>query len=71
MPTKITGEPDFKIDNLDIYTRVRKAKKKGKNRIWVHIRQCGQKKFRISQNLNYGRGIDICFEEATEVKSKG
>jgi Tfp pilus assembly PilM family ATPase len=39
MPSKISGTPIATFNGLKIYAKLQKAKKKGKDRIWINIRQ--------------------------------
>ncbi len=61
--TKITAPVIAKFKGLTIYGKLRKAKKEGKNRISIHIRQADPKRFRICRSLAYARAVDLQFEE--------
>lgn len=62
MGAKISGELIGTFNGLRIYGRLRKAKRKGKDRLWIHIRQDNPKEWRIGATLSYANSIDIRFE---------
>ncbi len=62
MGAKISGELLGTFNGLRIYGRLSKAKKKGKDRLWIHIRQGDEKEWRIGATLSYENSIDIRFE---------
>lgn len=51
------------FEGLVIYGELKVAKKIGKDRILIQIRQTDPKQYHIAQCLSYGRGIDIVFED--------
>jgi hypothetical protein len=57
--TQVFGEFGLKI-TVDH----RLAKRGGKNRFWLHVRQDDAKKWRTAKTLSYERSVDILFEEA-------
>jgi hypothetical protein len=59
---KISGELIGTFNGLRIYGKLSKAKKKGKDRLWLHVRQADGKKWRIAATLSYANSIDIRFE---------
>jgi hypothetical protein len=61
--TKITAPVIAKFNGLTIYGKLRKAKRDGKNRISIHIRQADPKRFRVCRSLAYARAVDLQFEE--------
>ena len=63
MPTKITGTPIATFKDLKIYATFQKPKKKGKERIWLSIRQNDPKEWRIAATLSYVNSIDVRFEK--------
>lgn len=64
MPSKISGTPIATFNGLKIYAKLQKAKKKGKDRIWINIRQDDPKQQRIAPTLSYVNAIDVCFSRA-------
>ncbi len=64
MGAKISGELIGTFNGLRIYGRLSKAKKKGKDRLWIHIRQDNPKEWRIAATLSYENSIDIRCESA-------
>lgn len=65
MGAKISGELIGTFNGLRIYGRLRKAKRKGKDRVWIHIRQNDPKEWRIGATLSYANSIDIRFESGS------
>ncbi len=64
MGAKISGELIGTFNGLRIYGRLSRAKKKGKDRLWIHIRQDDPKEWRIAATLSYENSIDIRLESA-------
>ncbi len=62
MGKKISGELIGEFAGLRIYGLLNKAKKRGKDRLWIHIRQDDPKAWRIAASLSYANSIDIRFE---------
>ncbi len=48
---------------LPIYGKLKPAKRDGKNRVRIQIRQTPEKPFRVNTCLSYARAVDILFEE--------
>lgn len=63
MPSKISGKPNYESNGLRIYFKSHPAKRNGKDRLWVHIRQEKPKKWRIAATLSYVNSIDVRFEK--------
>ncbi len=63
MGKKISGELIGEFGGLRIYGRISKAKRKGKDRLWIHIRQDDPKVWRIAATLSYANSLDIRFEK--------
>ena len=64
---KVTGRILGTFEGLTISVHPRKAKRAGRNRVWIQIRQDEKpKKWRVSASLSYARSADIQFEEAPE-----
>ena len=62
--TKITGKSIWSKQGFNIYLKSKKSKTgKGKDRVWIHIRQTKPKKYRVAANLSYTQGVDIVFEK--------
>ncbi len=62
MGKKISGELIGEFNGLRIYGRISKAKRRGKDRLWIHIRQDDLKAWRIAATLSYTNSLDIRFE---------
>lgn len=60
---KVSGKPIASVNGLDIYIRSQPAKRKGKDRLWIQVRQKEPKKWRIAASLCYVNGFDIRFEK--------
>ncbi len=71
MGQKISGELIGEFGGLRIYGRVSRAKKRGKDRLWIHIRQDDPKAWRIAATLSYANSIDIRFENDRATPSEG
>ncbi len=63
MLSKMTGVQIAKFDTLIINADLQRPKRKGKNRIWLQIKQDEPKKWQVVATLSYKHGIDIQFEE--------
>ena len=62
---KVTGLIVHEYQGLTISISPRKAKKSGRDRVWVQIRQKGPvKRWRVSASLSYARSADIQFEDS-------
>ena len=59
---KPKGKPIKKIEGLEIYVELKKAKTKGKDRLWVSVRQDNPKKWRVASSLCYVNSFDVRFE---------
>ncbi len=60
---KIKAKFLVEFHGLQVYGSFRPAKKQGKNRVWLQIRQSLPKRYRMAESLNYMRAADIQFEE--------
>jgi hypothetical protein len=60
---KVTGEIIGKFNGLTVYGTLKKAKRLGKNRIWIQIRQSEPKNLRVAVSLAWTRACDVQFEE--------
>jgi hypothetical protein len=60
---KIKGSKLAEFCGLTIYGTLKKAKKNGRNRVWIQIRQDANKPLRVSTSLSYARAIDVQFVE--------
>jgi hypothetical protein len=69
--SKVGGRILAEIDGLTISVNVQKARRSGKNRMWIHIRQNSKpKRWRVSTCLSYARSLDVQFVEAPEDAAK-
>lgn len=60
---KIEGAILAKFHGLTIYGSLKTAKREGKNRIWIQVRQSEPKRLRVAESLAYARSVDLQFEE--------
>ncbi len=65
---KIKGQLLAEFHGLQVYGSFRAAKKDGKNRVWLQVRQSSPKRYRVAESLSYMRSADIQFEETTKIK---
>lgn len=65
---KMKGQVIAQFNGFTIYGDLKKAKRTGKDRVWICIRQDDRGKYRVSESLSYARSVDIQFE-ATEIPS--
>jgi hypothetical protein len=63
---KVTGQPLCNFHGLQISGFLKKAKRTGKDQIWIQIRQDSPKKFRVRESLSYARSVDIEFVDDPE-----
>jgi hypothetical protein len=61
---KVTATLIGSFNGIDIYGKFQPAKRTGKNRIWIQVRQPEPKDYRVSESLSYAKGVDILFETA-------
>jgi hypothetical protein len=57
----MSGQKLAEFHGLTIYGKLKKAKREGKDRIWIQIRQEAHKPFRVYETLSYARSVDIQF----------
>jgi hypothetical protein len=61
---RVSGPPIRNVQGLEIYVTNQPSKTgKGRDRLWIHIRQRKSKKWRISASLCYVNGFDVRFEK--------
>jgi hypothetical protein len=60
---KVGGKKLAEFNNLVIYGSFKRAKRDGKDRVWIQIRQGATKPLRVSTCLAYARSVDIQFVE--------
>jgi len=61
---KPSGLPVYKVQGLEIYvTKAPSKTKKGKDRIWISVRQPAPKKWRLAASLCYVNAFDVRFEK--------
>jgi hypothetical protein len=58
---KISGREIGEFCGLRIYGKLRKAKRRGKDRVWIQIRQDEPKPLHVAECLSYARSVDILF----------
>jgi hypothetical protein len=64
MGSKISGELIGEFNGLRIYGRVKKATRRGQDRLWLRIRQGAEKNWRIAATLSYTNSMDVRFESS-------
>ncbi len=70
MGKKISGELIGEFNGLRIYGRLSTAKRRGKDRLWIHIRQDDPKAWRIAATLSYANSLDVRFENDIQTSDK-
>ena len=72
--TKIKGERVAEVNGIEITVLREPAKtSRGKNRLWIQIRQQKPPRYRVYQSLAYAKAVDLYFEEidsSTALKAK-
>lgn len=64
MAKKIPGKPVYTYQGIEIYVNPQPAKtKKGKDRVWIHIRQDDAKAWQQDEELVYVNSADIRFKK--------
>jgi hypothetical protein len=58
---KINGSTLAEFCGLTIYGILKKAKRHGRDRVWIQIRQEAHKPLRVSECLSYARAVDVQF----------
>ena len=67
--SKIEAEILAEFQGLTIYGKIQPAKRTGRDRVWIQIRQNDDVKvYRVAESLSYARCADIQFEAHTPVK---
>jgi len=65
---KVEAEVIGEFHCLTIYGRLQLAKRGGKDRLWIQIRQSDSKTYRVAESLCYARSADIQFEADSPAK---
>jgi hypothetical protein len=63
---KVKGRTLCEFEGLVISGLMQKAKRTGKDRIWIQIRQNSPKGYRVNTSLSYARAVDVQFIEDSE-----
>jgi hypothetical protein len=61
---KIKGQLIGEFEGIKIYAVLNRAKRNGRDRILLSIRQDQPTKYRVSESLSYMRSLDIQFESS-------
>lgn len=61
MASKIRGKPVFVGHGFKIFVGAPSNPKRGKERIWISIRQDDPKEWRVYETLSYAKGTDVQF----------
>jgi hypothetical protein len=64
--SKVRAPKLFEFEGLEVYGILLKAKRTGKDRVWIQIRQQKPKKWHVSTSLNYAQGVDLQFQREQE-----
>jgi hypothetical protein len=64
--TKVSGQRLCDFHGLEIFGTLIKAKRTGKDQLWIQIRQTNPKKYRVRESLSYARAVDIEFVDDPE-----
>ena len=59
---KVEAEIIGEFHGVTIYGKLQLAKRGGKDRLWIQIRQNAAKVYRVAESLCYARSADIQFE---------
>jgi hypothetical protein len=59
---KSQGKPVFEVEGLQIIISQIPAKREGRDRIWIQIRQGNEKPWRMAATLAYPHALDVRFE---------
>jgi hypothetical protein len=60
---KVEGTKVYEIEGIEIYVNPHPAKRQGRDRIWIHIRQKENgKPWHVAATLAYSHAADIRFE---------
>ncbi len=68
---KISGKVVARFSGLTIYAKLKKAKRSGKNRVLIQIRQGEPKQLHVSTCLSYARSVDVLFATDSSYDSSG
>ena len=60
---KVTGQKIGTFHGFTLYGELQKAKKTGKDRVWIQIRQDEPKLLRSSISLTYPHALDVQFQK--------
>ena len=61
-PKKVGGVKLCEFEGLQLFGTVQRAKHKGRDRIWIQIRQNKPKKWHVSTTLSYAQALDVQFQ---------
>ena len=67
--SKVDAEIIGEFHGLTIYGKLQMAKRDGRDRVWIQIRQNDVKVYRVAESLSYARSADIQFEADSPAKS--
>jgi hypothetical protein len=65
---KVEAEIIGEFHGLTIYGKLQIAKRDGRDRVWIQIRQNELKVYRVAESLSYARSADIQFEADSPLK---
>ena len=51
------------FNGIEVYGLLKPAKRTGKDRLWIQLRQPDTRPYRVSESLSYARAVDILFEK--------
>jgi hypothetical protein len=64
--SKVKAPKLFEFEGLSIHAILHKAKRTGRDRVWIQIRQQQPKKWHVSTTLSYAQGLDVQFQREME-----
>jgi hypothetical protein len=68
---KISARTLAKFHGLTIYGKLKKAKRSGKDRVLIQIRQGEPKQLQVSTCLSYSRAVDVFFATDSSPDASG
>ena len=61
-PNKIVGSKLCEFEGLEIYGKLLTAKRTGRDRVWIQIRQSKPKRWHVSTTLSFAQALDVQFQ---------
>jgi hypothetical protein len=64
--SKVKAPKLCEFEGLEIHGGLFRAKRTGKDRVWIQIRQQKPKKWHVSTTLSYAQALDVQFQRDKE-----